>query len=69
MKSFFLFLLKQYKKWISPLFGPRCRFSPSCSSYTEEAVLKKGAAAGALMSLARILKCHPFHPGGYDPVE
>ena len=50
-------------------FPPRCRFYPTCSQYALEAVQKKGAVKGSWMALKRILKCHPFHPGGYDPVD
>ncbi len=69
MKSFLLFLLRQYRGLVSPFLGENCRFSPTCSAYAEQAVFKKGAAAGAWMGLKRVLKCHPLHSGGYDPVE
>jgi uncharacterized protein len=69
MNSFFSGLFKIYRAAISPLLGNCCRFSPSCSHYAEEAFQKKGLAAGAFLSLSRLLKCHPFHPGGFDPVE
>lgn len=51
------------------MLGERCRFYPSCSAYGKEAVLKKGFFAGVALLFLRILKCHPLHPGGYDPVK
>jgi putative membrane protein insertion efficiency factor len=53
---------------LSPLIGGYCRFLPSCSVYAEEALLKHGARRGSLLTLRRLLRCHPFHPGGLDPV-
>ena len=63
-----LFMLRSYKRWVSPLLGQRCRFHPSCSSYTIEAVERFGTVRGSWMGIKRISKCHPFHPGGLDPV-
>ena len=57
-----------YRYALSPLLGPRCRFYPSCSAYALEALEQHGAGRGAWLSLRRILRCHPWHPGGYDPV-
>jgi uncharacterized protein len=57
-----------YRKFISPLLGPRCRFAPSCSAYALEALREHGAARGLWLAVARIARCHPFNPGGYDPV-
>jgi putative membrane protein insertion efficiency factor len=57
-----------YRLAISPLLGPRCRFYPSCSSYALEALERHGAGRGLWLALCRILRCHPWHPGGYDPV-
>ena len=57
-----------YQKLISPLTGPSCRFFPSCSSYTLQAIDKHGLVKGLFLSLRRISRCHPWHPGGYDPV-
>lgn len=68
MKYIPIFLIKLYRALISPLFPPSCRFYPSCSEYSIEALLKFGVFKGGWMSLKRVGKCHPFHPGGYDPV-
>jgi putative membrane protein insertion efficiency factor len=59
--------VRLYQGTLSPLLGRRCRFDPSCSSYFILAVQKHGAVLGALRGLWRICRCHPFHPGGYDP--
>ena len=61
-------LVLVYRYALSPLLGPRCRFYPSCSAYALEALATHGGWAGALLSLGRILRCHPWHAGGYDPV-
>ncbi|MCL2665777.1 MAG: membrane protein insertion efficiency factor YidD [Defluviitaleaceae bacterium] len=68
MKKALLILLRGYKKWISPVLGQRCRFYPSCSEYMYEAVEKYGALKGFWFGIKRILRCHPFCEGGYDPV-
>nr|WP_192907112.1 membrane protein insertion efficiency factor YidD [Glycomyces paridis] len=57
-----------YRRWISPALPARCRFYPSCSAYTLEALSRHGAVRGIWLSLRRLGRCHPFHPGGYDPV-
>lgn len=61
-------LIRLYRLAISPLLGPCCRFYPSCSAYAEEAIERHGVFAGLLLGARRVLRCHPFHPGGYDPV-
>lgn len=63
-----LLLVGGYRRWVSPLLGPRCRFAPSCSAYAAEAVTVHGAGRGSWLALRRIARCHPFHPGGHDPV-
>lgn len=60
--------LRGYRRYVSPLVGPRCRFYPSCSAYAEEAVERYGVGRGLAMAAKRVLRCHPWHPGGYDPV-
>lgn len=69
MRSFLIFLLRGYKRAISPFLGSHCRFYPTCSEYAIDAVEKKGVFQGLRMAAVRILKCHPFHPGGVDVVE
>ncbi|MCL4478050.1 MAG: membrane protein insertion efficiency factor YidD [Deltaproteobacteria bacterium] len=64
----FIKLIKVYRITISPWTGASCRFNPTCSVYSIEAIEKYGIAKGGFMSIKRILKCHPFHPGGNDPV-
>ena len=68
MKRFFLWLLRGYRRWISPMKRPCCRYSPSCSAYAIEAVEKHGAIRGGWLAIRRVCRCHPFHEGGYDPV-
>ncbi|HOW87717.1 MAG TPA: membrane protein insertion efficiency factor YidD [Candidatus Omnitrophota bacterium] len=68
MKQVLIFLVRCYRAVFAPLFGPCCRFSPSCSIYAEEALKQKGVFRGLLLMLKRLCKCHPFHPGGFDPV-
>ena len=63
-----LLLLHVYRAGVSPLLGPRCRFAPSCSAYAVEAVTLHGAGRGSLLAARRVLRCHPLHPGGHDPV-
>ena len=62
-------LIVFYQRFVSPLKGPSCRFYPTCSSYALEAVQKHGPIKGLLLSLGRVARCHPLHPGGYDPVR
>ncbi len=72
MKRFFLFLLKCYRKFISPFFrqiGVRCKYYPSCSEYMKQAIEKYGCLKGIFLGIKRILKCNPFSKGGYDPLK
>ncbi|MFH1152547.1 MAG: membrane protein insertion efficiency factor YidD [Pseudomonadota bacterium] len=68
VKRILLIFIKAYQYVISPLLGPACRFYPSCSHYAFEAVSTYGSLKGSYLAVKRVLKCHPFHPGGYDPV-
>lgn len=68
MKPVLLLLLRGYKLAISPLLGQNCRFYPSCSDYAAQAIDLHGAARGSLLAARRLCKCHPWHPGGLDPV-
>lgn len=68
MKEITLFLIRCYQKYISPLKTPTCRFVPTCSEYAIIAIEKYGVVRGCYLAVRRILRCHPFHPGGYDPV-
>jgi len=65
---FLLLLVDAYRVGLSPLLGGHCRFWPSCSVYAEEAIRKHGARRGAALAARRVLRCHPFHAGGIDPV-
>lgn len=66
---FLLILVKVYRYGISPLFPPCCRYVPTCSEYAVEAIARYGALRGGWLTLCRILRCHPFAAGGYDPVK
>ena len=68
MKRLLLGLIRSYRYVLSPLLGPSCRFFPSCSAYASEAIELHGASRGTWLALKRICKCHPWHPGGVDPV-
>lgn len=68
ISKFFLLLIMIYRRCISPLMPPACRFVPTCSEYANDAVKKYGIK-GVFFAIKRILKCHPFHPGGYDPLR
>jgi len=68
-KKFFLLLILFYQKFVSPLKAPTCRFYPSCSTYARQAIEVHGVIRGLWMSLGRICRCHPWNPGGYDPVR
>lgn len=60
--------IRLYQLLLSPVLPPACRFHPSCSVYSQEAIRRHGPLRGSVMALRRLLKCHPWHPGGYDPV-
>ena len=68
MKKIAIVIIKCYRLFISPLKPPTCRFMPTCSEYALQAIEKYGIIRGGSMAIRRILRCHPFHPGGYDPV-
>lgn len=68
MKQIVIALIRFYQRFISPLLPSACRFQPTCSQYTLEAVQKYGAIKGTWLGIRRISRCHPFNPGGYDPV-
>jgi putative membrane protein insertion efficiency factor len=68
MKTLTLWLIATYKRWISPLLPPSCRYVPTCSEYAMEAIDRFGILRGGLKAVWRILRCHPFAKGGYDPV-
>lgn len=67
-KSFMLLVITGYQKLLSPLLPNTCRFYPSCSEYSRESILRHGVVKGMMLTLSRVGRCHPFHPGGYDPV-
>ena len=69
MRRIFILLIKYYRMFISPLKPPSCRYIPTCSQYALIAIEKYGAVRGGWMAVKRILRCHPFHKGGYDPVK
>jgi hypothetical protein len=68
VKQFVLLLLRGYKRFLSPLLPQACRFEPSCSVYMYQAIEKKGLVKGLYLGIRRLLRCHPFSAGGYDPV-
>lgn len=68
LKKILITILQGYKKIISPLLPPACRYYPTCSEYAMLAIDRFGIFAGSWLAIKRILRCHPFHPGGYDPV-
>ena len=68
MKALLLMLLRGYQYALRPLFGNNCRFYPSCSDFAREAISRHGALRGTWLAARRVLRCHPYHPGGYDPV-
>lgn len=68
IKGLLIKIISLYRALISPLFPPSCRFQPTCSQYAIEAVERFGVLRGGWLAIRRVLRCHPFHPGGYDPV-
>ena len=68
MKALLLFIVRGYKLLISPILPPSCRFSPTCSQYSLEAIEKYGALKGFWLTIKRLIRCNPWSPGGYDPV-
>ncbi len=68
MKYIFIFLIKVYQRTLSRMLPPSCRFYPSCSEYGVQALRKYGVFKGGWLTVSRIARCHPFNPGGYDPV-
>lgn len=68
IKKLFIAIIQFYRKYISPAKPPSCRFHPTCSSYGLEAIERFGALKGGYLTIKRLLKCHPLHPGGFDPV-
>ena len=69
MKALIIAFVKLYQYLVSAVLPASCRFSPSCSDYSIDALKRYGAVKGSYLTIKRILKCHPFHPGGYDPVK
>ena len=68
MKKLMIRLIEFYQKYISSYLGKNCIYTPTCSQYTKEAIGEYGVIKGSFMGIKRILRCHPFHKGGYDPV-
>ena len=69
MREVLILLLRGYKRFLSPLLPSACRFHPTCSEYMREAIEKHGAIRGVYLGSRRLLRCHPFHAGGFDPVR
>ncbi len=69
MRYVFIFIIKLYKKFISPMFAPSCRFYPTCSTYAVQSLTKYGVFKGGVKAIWRILRCNPFNKGGYDPLK
>ena len=69
MKKFFIIIINFYKEQISPFLGMRCKYEPTCSEYTKQAIEKYGAFKGTYIGIKRILRCNPFSKGGYDPLK
>lgn len=69
MRAVIIFALNLYKRWLSPLLPSACRYHPTCSEYMKDAVERYGALRGVWLGFRRLLRCHPFHQGGFDPVR
>jgi len=69
MKKIFIYLIEKYQKYISPILGNHCKYYPTCSEYTKQAIEKYGLGKGILLGSKRIIKCNPFSKGGYDPLK
>ena len=69
MKKLFIYLIEKYQNIISPMLGNNCKYYPSCSEYTKQAIEKYGAIKGCFFGVKRIAKCNPFSKGGYDPLK
>ena len=68
MKAFVLWMIRLYQRFMSPALAPSCRFVPSCSKYWYQAIERYGVVKGGWLGIKRLVRCHPWHPGGYDPV-
>jgi hypothetical protein len=68
MRAILIGFIQLYRWFVSPLLGPNCRFYPTCSCYAQDSIRRHGPVRGSWLGLRRILRCHPWHPGGYDPV-
>jgi len=68
MRAILIGFIQLYRWFVSPLLGPNCRFYPTCSCYAQDSIRRHGPVRGTWLGLRRILRCHPWHPGGYDPV-
>jgi uncharacterized protein len=68
MKAILLALIRAYQYALRPMLGANCRFAPSCSEYARDAIVRHGALRGTWLAARRVVRCHPYHPGGYDPV-
>lgn len=69
MKRFLIYIIEKYQKYISPILGNNCRYYPSCSEYTKQAIQKYGVVKGCFYGIKRIIRCNPFSKGGYDPLK
>lgn len=69
MNRLILYAIRGYRRFISPLLPPSCRFHPTCSQYAQQAFEKYGPIKGSWLTLRRLVKCHPYHPGGFDPLK